>query len=192
MGGPARAAEDLAIHLAPAGAVINKARLPRFQRGSGQHRLEHRAHRIALQRPVQHGAVRRVQAGRRVCRVIPRRADARPHFGTGRFQHHNAPCRHHPGRDGFRRPLEIPRKGQLHPHSPAVGVGLLRRFPQLPLRVDKTGQRVALPGAGKGRIESRFQPRRSFAVSIHIPDQMLRQRCRRGTNGHRPARNSKL
>ena len=63
MGNPARTAEDPAIHRAPAGAGVDKAALPCLQRRCRHHRLEHRAHGIALERPFQQGAVRGVQAG---------------------------------------------------------------------------------------------------------------------------------
>ena len=44
---PARAAEDLPIHYHRASALENRLQA-RFQRSRSQHRLEHRAHRVAL------------------------------------------------------------------------------------------------------------------------------------------------
>ena len=86
----ARTAEHLPVHLAPAGTGVDQTGLPCFQRGGGQHRLEHRPHRVALEGPVQHRAVRRIQAGSRVCRVVPRHTDAGADFGVCGIQHHDA------------------------------------------------------------------------------------------------------
>ena len=186
----ARTAEHLPVHLAPAGAGVDQTGLPCFQRGCGQHRLEHRPHRVALEGPVQHRAVRRIQAGSRVCRVVPRHTDAGADFGVCGIQHHDAASGHHPARNGFRRPLDRPGKSQLDPHGPAVGVGLFRLAPQASLRIDKAGQSVALPGAGKRRIKRGFQPGGSPAVAVHIPDELHSQRRGRIAHGHRPAGNA--
>ena len=113
MGYPARAAEDLPIHHHCAGALENRLQA-RFQRSRRKHRLEHRAHCVALQWPIQEGTVLCLQAVGKVLRVVARQADAGAHRCCGGIQHQNAAACHGACRHCLHRPLRRAGDGQLH------------------------------------------------------------------------------
>ena len=190
MGDAARTAEDPAIHRAPAGAGVDKAALPCLQRRCRHHRLEHRAHGIALERPFQQGAVRGVQAGRNVFRIIAGAADAGPHLGVGGVQHQDAAALHRLVGHGFGGLLDLPGKGQLHPHGPAVGGGEDGLGPQLSLGVDGAEQGIPRPAAGEQIIKGGFQPGGTVALAIEIPQQLHCQRGGRASPCRWPAGNA--
>ena len=174
---PARAAEDLPIHHHRAGALENRLQA-RFQCSRRQHRLEHRAHRIALQRPVQEGAVRRLQTVGKVLRVVARHTDAGAHRRRGGIQHQNAAALHSGGRHRFHRPLHRTGDGQLHTQRPAVGLQKFGRLAgaQRTLRCDGADKAAVLPWAGKHGVQCLFQPRSAVTCAIQIAQQMLTQR----------------
>ena len=157
---PARAAEDLPIHHHRAGALENRLQA-RFQCSRRQHRLEHRAHRIALQRPVQEGAVRRLQTVGKMLRVVARHADAGAHRRRGGIQHQNAAALHSGGRHRFHRPLHRTGDGQLHTQRPAVGLQKFGRLAgaQRTLRCDGADKAAVLPCTGKHGVQCLFPAR---------------------------------
>ena len=177
---PARAAENLPIYHYRAGALENRLQA-RFQRSRRQHRLEHRAYCIALQHPVQEGAVFCLQTVSKVLRVVARHADAGAHRRCGSIQHQNAAARHGSCRHRFRRPLHRAGDGQLHTQRSAVGGQKLRCFSgaQRTLRRHGADKAAVLPCAEKHAIQCLFQPGSAVACAIQIAQQVLTQRHRR-------------
>ena len=185
------AAEDLSVHHHRAVAVVLR-RKASFQRRRCQHRLEHRTDGIAFQPAIQEWAVRRVQTGGKVIRVIARHADAGPHGGRSCIQNQNAPAGHSLRCHRFRCALHLTRNGQLHPHSLAVLPEILRCFSgsQLSLSGDSAQQDVMFPRPGQQLVQCLFQSGSSMAFAIQISDQLLAQRCGRIPPGKRIARHS--
>ena len=183
---PARAAEDLPIHYHRAGALENRLQA-RFQCSRRQHRLEHRAHRVALQCPVQKGTILCLQAVGKVLRVVARHTDAGAHRRCGGIQHQNAAARHGTCRHCFHCPLHRAGDGQLHAQRPAVGLQKPSRFSgaQRTLRRHGADKTTVLPCAGKHGVQRLFQPGSAMTRAIQIAQQMLTQRHRRIPPGGR-------
>ena len=190
VGDPSGAAENLSIHLAPAGTGVDKISLPCFQRSCGQHRLEHRAHRIAPKRPLHQRAALSFQTGRNVFRVIVRQADAGPDLCGVRLQHQNTAALHGLLCHCLRRLLDLPGESQLHPCRPAVVFLQLRFSPQFSLCVDGAAQGVPFPAAGQQGVKGRFQSGGPFSLAIPAADQLDGQRRVRIPTFHRPAQDS--
>ena len=172
------AAEDLSVHHHRAVAVVLR-RKASFQRRRCQHRLEHRPHRIRLQGPVQEGAVRRFQTGRRVSRVKTRHTDAGPQGCRADVQHQNAAGGHGLRRHRLGRPLDRTGDGQADPHRSAVRLQMLHLLPgaQVALRGHRAQQGVPCPAAGEQRVQCFFQPGSTVALTVQIPQQLRAQRC---------------
>ena len=174
---PARAAEDLPIHHHRAGALENRLQA-RFQCSRRQHRLEHRPHRIALQRPVQKGAVLCLQAVGQMLRVVARHTDTGAHRRCGGIQHQNAAVCHGTCCHCLHRPLHRAGDGQLHAQRPAIGLQKLGRLPgaQRTLRRHGANKTAVLPCAGKYSVQRLFQPGSAMTRAVQIAQQVLTQR----------------
>ena len=172
------AAEDLSIdHCGTRTFIFRKSAL--FQCRRCQHRFEHRADGIAFQHAIQEWAVRCVQTGGKVIRVIARHADAGPYGGRSCIQNQNAPAGHSLRCHRFRCALHSTRNGQLHPYGLTILPEILRGFscPQPPLRGDSAQQGVMFPRPGQQLVQCFFQSGSSMAFIIQISDQLLAQRC---------------
>ena len=178
VGGARGAAEHLPVHHRVARALHRQAVQAGFQGCGGQHRLEHRPHRIGGQGAVQQGAARLIQAGGDVVGVVAGQADAGPHLGGVHVQHQDAARSHGLGGYRLRRPLDGAGDGQLHPRPVKGGGGIdrLGAFHQPALAGDGAGDGVLAAAAGQHRVQSGLQPGHPAALAVQIADQVLAER----------------
>ena len=187
MGAAEGAAVDVPVQVHRAFAVIGIPVPGLFQCGGRQHRLEHRAHIVLAEHPVEQRRVLGFDALLHGAGVELRQADAGPHPGGVHLQHQHASLGHvflgHP----FAGALDGLVQGEHHPR----GLALLGDE----LRLTAT-HKVSLGGgdaldafqralAAQHLFKGEFQSADPFPLAVHIPHQMGRHGHREIAAGHR-------
>ena len=107
-------AVDLTVQGVVAGTLPDEVPFSGFQRRCGQHRFEHRAHRIGRKSTVQKRAVRGSQTLAHIGRIKTRQAHAGPHLAAAYIYNKDAPGGHALRRHPFCGPLDAAGEGQPH------------------------------------------------------------------------------